>query len=152
MHKQPIIDVNSADVERVVRRDFPEEQFANAMEMLNEYGTERWHRDQPRVWLAVLKLANCSVEALRRYVDAAKADYRDVFVPGQNIRHTQERYLVFASDHLPGSSDGSLTMIGRNTRRGCESESDDSLPSDLQDCSSIGVTSRLHSSAFPEGI
>jgi hypothetical protein len=78
MHKQPIPDVNSADVERVVRRDFPEEQFANAMEMLNEYGTERWHREQPRVWLAVLKLANCSVEALRRYVDAAKADYRDV--------------------------------------------------------------------------
>ena len=78
MHTQPVPDVTSDDVERVVRRDFPEERVAVVMAMLNEYGAESWHHEHPRVRLAALKLANGDVEALRARVDAAKTDYRDV--------------------------------------------------------------------------
>jgi hypothetical protein len=110
MRKQPIPDVTFDDVERVVRRDFTTEQFAVVMAMLNEYGSERWHHEQPRVRLAALKQANGSVEALRACVNAAKADYRDVLswaeypaysrnVSGVRIPTTEkERQQIIADD------------------------------------------------------
>lgn len=78
MLKQPIRTVTAGDVERIVRRDFAQEQFAVVMEILSEYGTQNWHRECPRVQLAVLKLAGGNLKDLRRYIEAAKSDYRDV--------------------------------------------------------------------------
>jgi hypothetical protein len=90
VHKQPIPDVTLADVERIARRDFPEERFALVMAMLNEYGAESYHREQPRVMLAALKLANSSVEALRAHVNAAKTDYRDVLMGAEYPGYSRE--------------------------------------------------------------
>ena len=38
----PFSQVTDEDVARIVRRDFPEDQFDAAMSMLDEYGTEKW--------------------------------------------------------------------------------------------------------------
>lgn len=78
MCKQPTPDVTRSDVERIVRRDFPLEQFAEVMAMLNEYGVESWQREQPRVKLAALKLADRDLHKLRIVINDAKCDYRDV--------------------------------------------------------------------------
>lgn len=85
------------DVERIVRRDFPVEQFDAVMAILNEYGTERWHRESFRVQLAVLKMADGSMDRLRTWIKVAKSDYRDVLSPAEypsqmkTGRHTSER-------------------------------------------------------------
>ncbi len=50
--------VTAADVERIVRRNFPPEQVRSVLTVLNEYGAEEWQRETDRVRLAVLKLAN----------------------------------------------------------------------------------------------
>ena len=68
--KQPIPDVTSIDVERIVERDFKYE-FTTVMDILKELGTAR-------VQLAALKLANGSVEKLRSNIESAKRDYRDI--------------------------------------------------------------------------
>lgn len=78
MGEQPIPTVTSADVERIVRRDFPGERVPEVMRLLGEYGGEAWHRETHRVRAAVLKLAAGRLEQLRREVDTAKRDYRDV--------------------------------------------------------------------------
>ena len=75
---QPIAFVTSTDVERIVRRDFPEEQFFAVTKVLQEYGSEKWHREPDRVRTAALKLSGGTTEGLRRAIDAAKRDYRDV--------------------------------------------------------------------------
>jgi hypothetical protein len=80
---QPTPDVTSDDVDRIVRRDFPNEQFAPITALLNEYGHEKWHRESSRVRLAVLKLAHGSVEKLRVHIEAAKSDYRDVLAAAE---------------------------------------------------------------------
>jgi len=54
---QPTPTVTAADVERIVRRDFPAERTAEVLAMLDEYGTEEWQRETHRVRLAALKLA-----------------------------------------------------------------------------------------------
>jgi hypothetical protein len=78
---QPTPTVTAADVERVARRDFPEEQMPVVMEVLGEYGNE--HREVNRVRLAVLKLANRKLQELRYWMEQAKCDYRDVLGPAE---------------------------------------------------------------------
>jgi len=78
MAKQPTPTVTAEDVARVVRRDFPAERIAEVFTILDEYGTERWHSEAPRVRLAALKLAAGSIEQLRNEIETAKRDYRDV--------------------------------------------------------------------------
>ena len=77
MAHQRTPDVTGADVERIVLRDFPSGSL-RALEILNQYGAEEWHREPDRVRLAALKLAAGSIDALRSAVETAKRDYRDV--------------------------------------------------------------------------
>src|SRR5581483_7665962 len=87
---QPVPRVTAADIERVVRRDFPEAQVADVLAMLAEYGTEIWHKERERVRLAALKLVNGDVGKLRSTIDRAKLDYRDVLAPAEYPKFMQE--------------------------------------------------------------
>jgi hypothetical protein len=80
---QPVPNVTRADVERIVRRDFPAGEYRAVLAVLDEYGTESWQREGARVQLAVLKLANGDREALRRHMEVAKCDYRDVLAAAE---------------------------------------------------------------------
>ncbi|MGA7631203.1 MAG: hypothetical protein WCB11_10570 [Terriglobales bacterium] len=94
MRNQPVPAVSPDDVERIVRRDFPEEQFARVMDLLNEYGTEKWERERFRVQLATLRMAHGSLETLRRYVGAAKQDYRDVLASAEYPEYSTKGFRV----------------------------------------------------------
>ena len=48
------------------------------VEILENYGKEIHEQEAPRVRLAVLKLANTDINEIRKYVDMAKQDYRDI--------------------------------------------------------------------------
>lgn len=75
--------VSRADVERVLRRDFPSNLLSDVLQILDEYGTEEHHREKERVQLAVLKLSAGSQERLRREIQETKCDYRDVLSPAE---------------------------------------------------------------------
>jgi hypothetical protein len=94
MRKQPVPVVSPNDVERIVRWDFREEQFATVMVLLNEYGVEKWHRERSRVQLAILKMARGSLETLRSYVDVAKQDYRDVLAAAEYPDYSKKGFRV----------------------------------------------------------
>ena len=83
MASQPIPNVTAADVERVVRRDFPADRVAEVRALLDEYGKEKWEREPHRVRLAALKLAEGNVERLRGAIELAKRDFRDVVAPAE---------------------------------------------------------------------
>jgi hypothetical protein len=76
-HRIP--DVAQEDVERIVRRDFPAEQFPEIIAVLGEFDSP-WERTRIRVRIAVLKLADGNVKALRKNVALANRDHRDVLV------------------------------------------------------------------------
>ncbi len=75
--EQPVPRVTGADVERIIRRDFGAELFAEALAILDQYDAKSGP-PIPRIQLAVLKLAGGDLGALRSYMQAAKMDYRDV--------------------------------------------------------------------------
>jgi hypothetical protein len=87
---QPIPEVTEKDVIRIVQRDFPTRQLDDVMSILNEYGTKDWQRGLDRVRLAVLKLAGGDFQALRREIDVAKSDYRDVLAYAEYPEYMQK--------------------------------------------------------------
>jgi len=80
---QPIPEVTESDIIRIIKRDYPAEQFDAVMSILNNYGTEDWPRGINRVRLAVLKIADGDLQALRYEIDVAKRDYRDVLASAE---------------------------------------------------------------------
>ena len=86
MPDQPVPNVTSADVERVVRRDFAD-RVPEVLDILNEYGQEGWQRESARVQLAALKLAAGNIERLRQEIGTARQDYRDVLAPAEYPRY-----------------------------------------------------------------
>lgn len=74
---QPVPTVTAADIERIVRRDFPN-RVSDALAILDEYGSGTWHHESHRVHAAVLKIANGNLDRLKREIKTANADYRDV--------------------------------------------------------------------------
>ena len=94
---QPHATVTTPDIERIVRRDFPAHREQEVLAMLNEYGTEDWHREHERVRAAILKLSRGSLERLRGEVEAAKADSREVLGPAEYPGYGKR---WFRMDHL----------------------------------------------------
>ena len=91
---QPHPDVTAADIERLVRRDFAPEHVDHVLSVLDEYGTEDWHREPERVRAAVLKLAAGSLEQLRMHIAAAKMDFRDVLSDAEYPLYTKRWFHI----------------------------------------------------------
>jgi len=66
------------EVVAVVQKTFPESNWENVIQLLDEYGVEPYERERERVQLAILKLSEGNEEKLGEFVAVAKRDYRDV--------------------------------------------------------------------------
>jgi hypothetical protein len=86
---QPVPNVTPEDVEIVVRRDFPADEYVAVMAVLNDYGTKSRHRERSRVQLAALKTANANVQKLRACIESAKRDYRDALAAAEYPAYCQ---------------------------------------------------------------
>ena len=89
---QPTPTVTRADVERVVRRDFAPAVVRGVLDLLDSYND----REQARVQLAALKLANGDVARLGHYVEAAKCDWRDVLGAAEYPKYTKKAFRIDA--------------------------------------------------------
>ena len=80
--------VTPKDVERIIQRDFGAEA-ALAREILNNFSS-KWPGEHAAIHVACLRLANGSPERLRKMVEAANSDWRDVLLwshhPEENRR------------------------------------------------------------------
>ncbi len=99
MLHQPTPDVTLNDVERIARRDFLLIQFECVMDVLKGYAESvSGRRERPRVQLATLKLANGDLAALRKHINTAVQDFRDVVGPAEYPGYSK---LAFRVRKLP---------------------------------------------------
>jgi hypothetical protein len=96
--EQPTAKVTSADVERIVRRDFDTDRVVEVLALLEQYGAETGHREVHRVRAAALKLAAGSVERLRIEIETAKLDYRDVLASAEYPGYGSVRIAELPAD------------------------------------------------------
>jgi hypothetical protein len=71
-------------IEDWIRRYFCEEQIAEVLAILSEYGTEEWHREEERVKRDVIIISKGSINMLKSTIKLAICDYRDVLI-GEEI-------------------------------------------------------------------
>jgi hypothetical protein len=91
MQHQPIPNVTPNDVERIVRRDYSEAQFSSVIDVLKGYeDSPSGRRELTRVHLAVLKLANGVLDALRTHINTAVQDFRDVLGPAEYPEYSEK--------------------------------------------------------------
>src|SRR5262245_6088017 len=90
--KQPTPTVSREDVLRVIRREFPRVAEDKVLAILDQYGTEDWHRVRGRVQLAVLQLGAGKLRALPEHTKIACADYRDVLVPAEYPAYSKHSF------------------------------------------------------------
>lgn len=74
---QPVPEVSDEDVRRVALREFGAENLSRVLEVLEEYGKQKWNEPSPRVRLAILKMADRDFARLKQALQVAIDDYRD---------------------------------------------------------------------------
>jgi hypothetical protein len=77
-----------------VKRDFGEENFEAAMELLDTYGLRKHETSEALMRLACVVMAEGDMDQLRIAVEKAKADFRDVIAP------LQARYGMHWQKHV----------------------------------------------------
>lgn len=82
-------EISEADLARLLRRDFSSDYVSPARAILQQYGSEKWHREVLRVRAATLKLACGNLERLRSEIDRAKADFRDVLASAEYPKYSK---------------------------------------------------------------
>jgi hypothetical protein len=88
---EPVPKVTEDDVRRIIARDFGEAGLSEAFSILNEYGKQEWNDpDNPRVRLAILKLADGDLQLLAEHTEAATQDRRDVLAWAEYPRWAEE--------------------------------------------------------------
>jgi hypothetical protein len=95
LRHQPIPDVKSDDVDRIIRRDFPDVPSDSVKTVPKRYeDSASGRRERPRVQLAALKLAKGDLDALRKHIDTAMQDYRDVLAPAEYPEYSKDAFRV----------------------------------------------------------
>ena len=64
MPSQPVPNVSDDDVNRIAIRDFGADKLQHVLSIVGQFGKQTWNQPSPRVWLAILKLANGDLERL----------------------------------------------------------------------------------------
>jgi hypothetical protein len=67
-------------IEDWIRRYFSKEQLADVLDILSEYGTAEWHREEERVKRDAVIISRGSIDKLRSTIKLAMQDYRDVLI------------------------------------------------------------------------
>jgi len=67
-----------------IKRYFPEEKFAEVLDILSQYGKEEWHREEERVKRDALIISRGSLDALKSAIKLATIDYRDILI-GESV-------------------------------------------------------------------
>jgi hypothetical protein len=91
---QYVPDVTEADVERVVRRDYPPEHRGAIHEMIRGVGV----REKPRVILACLKNAKGDLQKLKGDLENAGGYWREIIGEAEYPNYTKKMFRI---DRLP---------------------------------------------------
>jgi hypothetical protein len=89
-------NIRDKDIQRIVRRDFPQLTFTEVEDMLKMYKSES-KKGKNRVYASILKLSDGKIELIKKYVEKANTDYRDVIALSEYPNYLEHAF----EDELP---------------------------------------------------
>ncbi|HEV8284838.1 MAG TPA: hypothetical protein VGQ09_11050 [Chitinophagaceae bacterium] len=75
--EQKIPNISDHDIKRIIKRDFPQFEFSEIESILKMYKSES-EKGRNRIYASILKLSNCNIDLMKKYVENANKDYRDI--------------------------------------------------------------------------
>ena len=90
MCEQPVPKITDKDVKRIALRDFGEDQLFKVLSILSKFGKQDWNEPNPRIQLAILKLASGDIIKLADATKAAIEDFRDILSEAEYPRYSRE--------------------------------------------------------------
>ncbi|MDA9317121.1 hypothetical protein N9Q58_04315 [Polaribacter sp.] len=75
--EQKIPNIKDAVIKRIVEREFSSVKFTKIEGILKRYQS-RNSKGMNRIYAAILKLSNGNIELIKKYVEQANSDYRDI--------------------------------------------------------------------------
>jgi len=76
----PVVEYD--DIQRIIKRDFPNKDLNLVEDILEMYRTEN-DKGRNRVFASILKLSNGDTKLAKTYVQKANYDYRDVIAKAE---------------------------------------------------------------------
>jgi len=89
-------------IEDLARRYFSQEKLPEVMDILSDYGSESWHREEERVKRDALIISQGSVDVLRATIDLARRDYRDVLISEEVDKRVIEEIRRYSDEKRSG--------------------------------------------------
>ncbi|MGB5750192.1 MAG: hypothetical protein WBM69_24675 [Desulfobacterales bacterium] len=90
MCEQPVPKITDKDVKRIALRDFGEDRLFKVLSILSKFGKQDWNEPNPRIQLAILKLASGDIIKLADATKAAIEDFRDILSEAEYPRYSRE--------------------------------------------------------------
>ncbi|URA10625.1 hypothetical protein [Thermospira aquatica] len=75
--KQKIPHITKSDIIRIIKREFKDYDIECILSILEGYNSES-ERGKYRLYASILKLANGNIDLLKKYVNEANNDYRNI--------------------------------------------------------------------------
>ncbi|MBS1773468.1 MAG: hypothetical protein JST82_11470 [Bacteroidetes bacterium] len=94
--EQKVAVVNDNDIDRIIKRDFPKFIPSEIINILSLYISES-NKGKNRVYASIIKLSNGDIELLKKYVDVAKNDDRDVLAQAEYPQYSEYLWAFFDS-------------------------------------------------------
>ena len=88
---QKIPNISDSDITRIIKRDFPHSDFDKIEATLSMYKSES-QKGRNRIYAAILKLSNGNFELIKKYVEKAIADYRDIIALSEYPHYSKHSF------------------------------------------------------------
>jgi predicted RNA-binding protein len=89
--EQRIPNISDSDIERIIKRDFPRFEIIKIAEILKMYKSESI-KGRNRIYASILKLSNGNIEMIKKYVEKANTDYRDVIALSEYPNYSEHAF------------------------------------------------------------
>lgn len=95
--EQKIPNISDDDIKRIGKRDFPQLEIIEIEHLLKGYKSKS-EAGKNRVYAAILKLSENNIDSIRKYVDKANNDFRDVIALAEYPNYSQYAFDDDLSD------------------------------------------------------
>lgn len=89
--EQIVPNITELDIKRIIKRDFPKMEFEDINDILKKYNSEN-SKSSNRVYASILKLSNSNITLLKKYVDEANYDYRDIISMAEYPNYSEHAF------------------------------------------------------------
>ena len=86
---QPVAKISFQEIKRIIKRDFSQYESSEVLDVLNQYSSDSGKLNY-RVWAGALKLSKGDIDDLKKNIELAKSDFRDILANAEYPKYSDQ--------------------------------------------------------------